>query len=140
MHAVHESEENSVDFITDGSYFCENGVYTMSYMESNVTGMEGTQTTISFLPEEAVIDREGAITSRMVLRKGITNKILYETPFGSAHMEINTLGVVQNFSDAGGTAEINYIIGIQHRSFTEAKLVIRSEIQGEETDESYSGS
>ena len=139
IHTVHNAEEDSVDFVTEGVYSFRDGEISVVYRESDVTGMEGTRTVISFRPEEIVLDRDGMIVSRMVFRQGVTNKLLYETPFGNTEMGINTLRIVQSFGEAGGFAEIDYVIGIQHRAFTEAKLVIRVEKQGEETDESYSG-
>lgn len=134
VRTVHDEEENSMDFITDGVYSFEDGLCSMSYLESNVTGLEGTRTTVSFLPDEVVIDREGSITSRMVFREGTTNKISYSTPFGSTVMGLDTKRIRRSFGPSGGSAEIDYVLGVQHRLFTRAKLLISVEQQGERTD------
>ncbi|MDO5444716.1 MAG: DUF1934 domain-containing protein [Eubacteriales bacterium] len=134
VRTVHDDEENAMDFITDGVYSFEDGLCSMSYMESNVTGMDGTRTTVTFMPDEVIIDREGSITSRMVFREGTTNRMSYSTPFGNTVMGLDTKKIYRSFGPDGGSAEIDYVLGVQHRVFTRAKLFISVERQGERTD------
>lgn len=60
----------------------------LSYMESAVTGMEGTRTSMTIFPEQVVLDRAGSITSRMVFKEGLKNSFLYDTPYGTATMGV----------------------------------------------------
>ena len=54
------------EFSTEGKLDCLDGVGTLTYPESELTGMEGTVTTIAFTPEGAVLTRQGSVTvSRM---------------------------------------------------------------------------
>lgn len=133
VRTVHDGE-SSMDFITDGVYSFEEGLCSLSYLESNVTGMDGTRTTVTFLPEEVIVDREGSITSRMIFCEGTTNTMSYETPFGRTVMGLDTKKITRSFGPDGGSAEIDYVLGVQHRLFTKAKLFIRVERQGEKTD------
>ena len=62
--------EDSVEFTPDGLYSYDGENACMSYMESEVTGLTGTRTSILVLPEKVVVDRDGMITSRMIFEIG----------------------------------------------------------------------
>ena len=64
---VFEQEPDElVQFSTDGEYTCVDGCGVLTYPESELTGMAGTLTTITFTPSSAVLKRTGTVTSRMV--------------------------------------------------------------------------
>ena len=79
-----EGEEQRMEFTTDGYYFYEDEVGCLSYEESEVTGLEGTRTSVMVMPDQVVVDRDGLITSRMIFREGLKNSFLYNTPYGQA--------------------------------------------------------
>ena len=56
-------EEDSLDFVTDGLYSYDGEVACLTYLESEVTGMEGTRTSLMVLPDKVVVDRDGLVTS-----------------------------------------------------------------------------
>ena len=72
--------EDAIELVTDRQYCYKNGSGTLTYMESELTGMEGTKTSFIFSPEEVVLSREGTLTSRMVFREGKKSTFLYDTP------------------------------------------------------------
>lgn len=131
IRTVHDGEAEPMAFITDGMYSYDEGVCTASYYESEVTGMEGTCTTLSFFPDSVIIDREGSVTSTMVFKEGESSRMNYETPFGSTSMSLDTKRIVRELGPGGGSAEIDYVLGVQHRLFTNAKLFIDVTQQGE---------
>ena len=99
-------EDNTLDFVTDGSYTYDNNVGCVTYEESEVTGMPGTTTSVFIMPDQVVVDRDGSLTSRMVFKEGENTSFLYSTPYGRAVMGINTRKVSHSFNDKGGKAEI----------------------------------
>lgn len=63
---LEQEPDEQVQFSTDGEYTCVDGCGMLTYPESELTGMAGTLTTITFTPSNAVLKRTGAVTSRMV--------------------------------------------------------------------------
>ena len=112
--AFEEGEEHCTEFTTDGQYFYEDEVGCLSYEESEVTGLEGTRTSLFVMPDQVVVDREGTVTSRMIFKEGLKSAFQYATPFGSATMGINTRRITQNMGQNGGSVRIDYVVDMEH--------------------------
>ena len=112
--AYEEGEEQQMDFTTDGYYFYEDDVGCLSYEETEVTGLEGTRTSLFVMPDQVVVDREGTVTSRMVFKEGLKSAFQYATPFGNANMGINTRRITRNMDSSGGSVEIDYVVDMEH--------------------------
>ena len=115
-------EDNSMEFTTDGLYSYENGTGRIRYYESEVTGLPGTRTEVSISPDEVIVDREGSITARMVFRKGCRNNFLYNTPYGTATMGIDTRKICHDLGEHGGSMEIDYVVDMEHVAVTRNKF------------------
>ena len=128
IHSVHAydltEEEESLDFTTDGVYSYEDGVCRLSYLESEVTGMPGTRTSVVVTPESIVVDRDGYLTSRMEFREGKRNSFLYDTPYGTATMGVDTRRIRHSFDEHGGRAEIDYVVDMEHSVAVRNKFMI----------------
>ena len=123
-------EDNTLDFVTDGSYTYDNNVGCVTYEESEVTGMPGTTTSVFIMPDQVVVDRDGSLTSRMVFKEGEKTSFRYSTPYGRAVMGINTRKVSHSFNDKGGKAEIEYVVDMQHTVFTKNRFTIQVKQDG----------
>ena len=102
------------EFSTEGKLDCLDGVGTLTYPESELTGMEGTVTTIAFTPEGAVLTRQGSVTGRMDFSPGERNTFLYETPYGSSTVGMETKRYASTLTERGGKLEIEYVIDFDH--------------------------
>ena len=102
------------EFSTEGQLDCLDGSGTLTYPESELTGMEGTVTTIAFTPEGAVLTRQGSVTGRMDFSPGERNTFLYETPYGSSTVGMETKRYSSTLTERGGTLEIEYVIDFDH--------------------------
>ena len=122
--AYEEGEEQQMDFTTDGYYFYEDEVGCLSYEETEVTGLEGTRTSLFVMPDQVVVDREGTVTSRMVFKEGLKSAFQYATPFGNANMGINTRRIRQNMGLNGGKVEIDYVVDMEHMVASRNKFEI----------------
>ena len=116
--------EDGLEFTTDGHYSFEDRVGCISYYESEVTGLMGTKTKVCFKPDEVVVDRKGSITSTMVFKKGNKSSFLYNTPYGTATMGIDTRKIKHNFNEHGGSMEIDYVIDMSHVTATKNRFLI----------------
>ena len=61
---LEQEPDEQVQFSTDGEYSCVDGCGMLTYPESELTGMAGTLTTITFTPSNAVLKRTGAVRRR----------------------------------------------------------------------------
>ena len=124
LFSFEEGEEQQMEFTTDGYYFYEDEVGCLSYEETEVTGLEGTRTSLFVMPDQVVVDREGTVTSRMVFKEGLKSAFQYATPFGSATMGINTRRITQNMGLNGGRVEIDYVVDMEHMVASRNKFSI----------------
>ena len=103
-----QEEEDSLVFNTAGHYFFDDGVGVLSYQESELTGLEGTRTSVMVMPNQVVVDRDGMLTGRMVFREGTRDSFPYNTPYGQMLLGIDTRRIRHNFNENGGDVEIDY--------------------------------
>lgn len=115
QQAFEGAEEETVELVTEGVLQRESGGYTLSYQESEVTGLGGTLTTFQVEKDCITLLRVGEYNSQMVFQEGRRHMSLYETPYGSLSIGINTRRMRTQLSDRGGEIEIDYNIEIDHR-------------------------
>lgn len=105
---------DSIELVTDGKYSFEDGVARLSYMESSLTGLDGTMTSFYVRPTEVVLTREGSVNSQMVFQPGRKHYFLYDTPYGSATMGVDTHSILSTLGEHGGDLDIDYVVDFEH--------------------------
>ncbi len=100
--------------IPRATIFFDDGVGVLSYQESELTGLEGTRTSVMVMPDQVVVDRDGILTGRMVFREGFRDSFPYDTPYGQMMLGIDTRRIRHNFNENGGDVEIDYITDLSH--------------------------
>ena len=125
-------QKDEVELVTSGKYGFENGESRFSYEESDLTGLEGTLTTFTISPMGVVLRREGSLNSEMVFRQGQKDFFLYETPFGSATMGVDTRRIDAKLDEHGGTMELDYAIDFNHAPMgrNQFKINVREKTNG----------
>lgn len=109
-----DGEDNEIELVTDGEFAFENGEGVLSYMESELTGLEGTRTSFTISPMGVVLTREGSLNSRMIFEKGRKHEFVYDTPLGSTTMGVDTKNITVDLNEHGGDLEIEYVVDFQH--------------------------
>lgn len=109
-----DGSDNEIELVTDGQFAFENGQGVLTYMESEITGLEGTKTSFVINPMGVVLSREGNLNSNMFFEKGRKHEFVYETPFGSTTMGVDTKKLNIDFNEHGGDMEIEYVVDFQH--------------------------
>lgn len=77
------ADQDVIELVTEGRLEREGGSYTLSYQESELTGLEGTLTTFQIEPERVTLLRVGEYNSQMVFEEGRRHMAMYNTPYGS---------------------------------------------------------
>ena len=114
IQSLEEGEKDAIELSTDGEYcFSADGVL-FSYMESELTGLEGTRTSFSVGPQSVVMSREGNLNSRMIFEEGKKHLFMYETPVGAVTMGVKTQKIMNKLGEHGGDIEIDYVLDFDH--------------------------
>lgn len=132
IHSVHGydlEDTEEMDFTTDGSYLFDDGGCELSYVESEVTGLTGTVTKMSLKDNTITVNREGTITSQMTFREGKKDSFLYNTPYGTATMGIDTRRIQTDLRPDGGEIIIDYVVNMQHLVAMRNKFIVNIEEQ-----------
>ena len=114
IQSYDQENEDSLEFSTDGHYYYDGENGCLTYMESEVTGLEGTRTSVIVMPDQVVVDRDGMITSRMIFREGERDAFQYSTPFGAATMGVDTRRIRHQMTENGGRVEVDYVVNMEH--------------------------
>lgn len=114
-----------IELITEGEYRYRNGSGSFWYEESEITGMEGTITEFRFTPTKVTITRKGNIVSRMEFVVGKQNVFLYETPYGSASMGVDTHKITNSLSEHGGELDIDYSLHFDRMMVSQNRFLVK---------------
>ena len=110
-----ESAPEEMELVTSGTLKRDGaGGYTVSYQETELTGLEGTVTKLHIKDGQVTLLREGSINSQMVFEEGRRHLSMYETPYGALSVGVNTRRMRSTLSEAGGDLEIDYAIEIDN--------------------------
>ncbi|MEG0377478.1 MAG: DUF1934 domain-containing protein [Eubacterium sp.] len=123
----HRNEDKMV-FSTEGAMYREhNDTPCLTYNESEVSGMEGTTTTVKVEGDKVSVIRLGAVNSIMEFEKGKRNVTLYSTPYGEIAMGIFTKVVNVDYNDMKDpvNVKVNYAIEVEGVSNSENTLDIK---------------
>ena len=103
-----------VELVTQGRLAREGERYTLSYQESELTGLSGTLTTIRVDGPEVTLMRVGEFNSQMVFQEGRRHLSMYNTPYGAMSIGVNTRHLLAELTDQGGDIEVDYSVEVDH--------------------------
>ena len=109
-----DQEPDVMELITPGRLEQTEDGFTLSYQESELTGLEGTTTVFRIQGQQVTLVREGEVNSLMVFEEGQRHLSMYETPYGALSVGINTRRMKTDLSPSGGDIEIDYAIEVDH--------------------------
>ena len=105
---------DTMELVTKGRLSRVGESYTLSYQESELTGLEGTLTTFQVEAERVTLMRFGEYNSQMVFQEGRRHLSMYDTPYGSMAIGVNTHRLRAELDERGGDIEIDYNLEIDH--------------------------
>ncbi len=106
---------DSMQLVTAGQYGMDQEEIRMTWEETELTGMEGTRTSLSVQPRSVVLSREGEISSVMEFEEGKKHYFLYETPYGHTTMGLDTQRIRKRLDQHGGEMEIVYTVDVDQQ-------------------------
>ncbi|MDF2672380.1 MAG: hypothetical protein K0R09_645 [Clostridiales bacterium] len=105
-----DGQPEEIELITEGEYYKDGNEYFASYDESEISGMEGTKTTMKIENDALAIIRQGTTNSNLIFKKNLNHVSLYSTPYGSLEVTVKPSKVAIDISETGGKVELAYIM------------------------------
>lgn len=109
-------EPETIELVTRGTYRFEPGFAELSYVETQMTGLEGVLTTFAVEDESRVtLTREGKINSVMHFAVGKRDDSLYDAEgVGPLLVTACTRSVTVLLNENGGVFDLEYDVEIEH--------------------------
>lgn len=109
-------EREEIELVTKGKFYKKGGKYYVTYKETEVTGLEGTTTTLKIEKDKVTLLRYGQNNSQLIFEKGQHHLCCYETDFGSFLIGVRSSKVDINLDDSGGHVLAEYTIEVDNNS------------------------
>lgn len=121
-------EKSVIEFTCEGKLRCEEGKYILSYSEDAVVEGGRVQTTLTAAGENSVtLERQGAISSKMYIEKGVRNNCFYAVPEGNLTLGIYGKEVKNRLGESGGSIKMVYTLDANMRLISENTVSISVE-------------
>lgn len=121
-----DAECEKVEFYTEGELTLgSDGRFCLSYDESEITGMEGSVTSVNFNTNEpglVTLMRTGAFRMAMVFERGARHICTYMTPYMPIEMVVVTKKLENNLTESGGELVCEYSIEANGMRCERAKM------------------
>ena len=108
-------EEDAIELSTEGVMNIDERSVELVYEESEITGMEGSTTTVHFdldNPGFVTIYRSGTVSTTLAFERGKRHHCAYNTPIMPFEICVRTIKVENNIL-ADGTLRLDYVIEIR---------------------------
>ena len=122
-------EKEKIEVVTVGEFSINGDEFIATYDETEISGMEGTKTTLKIKGDKVVLHREGTTSTKMEFQKDNTQVALYNTPYGMLELKTSTKELDLDVNEKGGNISIKYhlIAGGQEPIKTNLDMKIRVE-------------
>lgn len=121
-----DMEPDTTELMTEGVMtIADDGAISLTYEETELTGMEGTTTRFLIRDDTVELTRTGGVNSQIVFQRGKRHSSLYETPWGTMLVDVATTAMACRLGDRGGILEIRYTIAVDHQVTGRNRFKIR---------------
>ncbi len=122
-------EKEKIEVVTVGEFSINGDEFIATYDETEISGMEGTKTTLKIKENKVVLHREGTTSTKMEFQKNNTQVALYNTPYGMLELKTSTKELDLDVDEKGGNISIKYhlIAGGQEPIKTNLDMKIKVE-------------
>ena len=111
-----EEEPQSMEMYSDARLRLTDDMFSLSYEESELTGMEGTSSQLSFMrsqPELVTMLRSGSVSTALVFEPNKRHFCTYKTPFMPFEVCVHTLRIDNQLLSDAATLDLDYLVEIR---------------------------
>jgi len=105
---------NTMELVTEGTLHKEDNAYIVTYDESEITGMNGTKTTLKVVDGIVTLARVGSVNSHFVFQQGQKHVSYYDTEYGAFTIGVTANEVDIKMDDSGGEIRVGYNLEIDN--------------------------
>ena len=133
--ALEDPKENSafgeytsqgvIEVNTEGTVERTDGNLVFSYDETELTGMEGSRTSVSFREDDpgvVTMMRTGSVRTVLAFEEGRRNICAYETDFFPIELTVHTYVLRNSLTADGGELYIDYVLEMQGGAFERSRF------------------
>jgi uncharacterized beta-barrel protein YwiB (DUF1934 family) len=102
------AEPDLMELVTEGKFRLQGDDCSISYQESETTGMEGTTTTIDATGGIVTLTRIGAVNSQFIFQRGKRHLSHYDTQNGAFTVAVVASAVDIDIGEQGGNIHLGY--------------------------------
>lgn len=113
-------ESQQMEVFCDGRLRLTADEFSLTYEETELTGMEGTESQLSFRRADRgllTMLRTGSVTTALVFEKGKRHICVYQTPYMPFEVCVHTLNIDNRLAvddgQLGGVLELDYVVEIR---------------------------
>jgi len=106
----------SMEMYSDARLRLTDDMFSLSYEESELTGMEGTSSQLSFMrsqPELVTMLRSGSVSTALVFEPNKRHFCTYKTPFMPFEVCVHTLRIDNKLLSEAASLDLDYIVEIR---------------------------
>ena len=106
----------SMEMYSDARLRLTDDMFSLSYEESELTGMEGSSSQLSFMrsqPELVTMLRSGSVSTALVFEPNKRHFCTYKTPFMPFEVCVHTLRIDNKLLSEAATLDLDYIVEIR---------------------------
>lgn len=114
------------EMTVEGRYHDDGMRVSISYEESEISGMEGSRVTLSFPksgPQTVTMLRTGSVKTSLLFEEGCQHECVYQTQLMSFDVCLRT-DKVQNAIETMGTLDLDYIVELKGAQAERTKMRI----------------
>ena len=102
-----------IEVVTPGTFIIDEQGFKAIYEESEISGMDGTTTTLNIKDDMMILDIVRSTTTNMEFKEGEVAVSLYKTPYGILNLNVDTEELNISINENGGKIYSKYILGLE---------------------------
>lgn len=122
-------DNDEIKVVTPGTFYVEDDVFYAEYAETEISGMEGTMTTMKIKPNKFSLIRQGSTSTEMEFDRKEKSVSMYSTPYGTLELKIETKKLDVMVDEEGGDIYIKYLLSIVGQDVMDTTLKINIKTQ-----------
>lgn len=127
---AHDGEESDVmELLTEGIRSGKADSCSLAYDESEISGMEGTRTTVQVNGQKVSIIRLGSVNSLMEFESGKRSVTMYSTPEGDISMGITTRDIDIDYDESRRPSRVKVDYNIEMKGIGETDNTIDIQVK-----------
>lgn len=129
VRSFNDMDRNDIiEVVTPGEIEINDDYIIATYDETEISGMDGTKTTIKIEDNKFWLIREGTVSTKMEFEKNQTTVCLYNTLYGLMDLSIHTNQLLINIGSDGGkiSAEYMMVFSGQKPITTNIEIIIKA--------------